>query len=596
MSHYRELNRERNQIRILKLEPGSGDSIVCCTLQHAYIDVSPPPLYETISYVCGDPKAKAMIRLHGSETEVMATSEAALRRMRLPNEPRIVWIDSICINQQNLEERGHQVGMMYLIYSKTSEKLIWLDLDNGTAAKAIAWMQTLLDEMTSAVRGTAELSKLLFNSQGGNLYSREPFAIDIKQSAIPQFFENTWFLRLWVVQEASLAPSSTCHCGAYTIPLTDVLRVAIWLRYKYFQLPIMTEAQDLGTNNAMTLFHSADKDLGHLQSSPRSAMENCLRVFRNFETVDPKDHVFAILGLWQKFARQTNLPPILKPDYRNSAPVEVFRNATRFAILESGNLRFLRQFSQPVERKDCVRWPSWVPSLDSQIDTTSVHGPLLEPFNADGREPMALLGDDSNLDVLTVSGVHVDEVIGAIPALAHDDTSDMLQAAIAAMMEVEGPSNHSWVHNPVGGFETKLGSVLQGGYYRDTRVSALEALHGFQSFRKLLEHRISKDVKPGSMYENEIAARFEDGLCHAAWDRAGLFTREGHIGLGPRCTQPGDVVAILYGLHFPVVMKALNGHGDFRSLGTSYVYGIMDGEAVREHKATGLGDVIFNIV
>jgi hypothetical protein len=435
MSHYRELNRERNQIRLLKLEPGSGDSIVCCTLQHAVIDVSPPPLYETISYVCGDPKAKTMIRLHGSETEVMATSEAALRRMRLPNEPRIVWIDSICINQQNLEERGHKVGMMYLIYSKTSENLIWLDLDNDTAAKAIGSMQTLLDEMASSASGTAELSKLLFNSQGGNLYSHEPFSIDIKQSAVPQFFENTWFLRLWVVQEASLAPSSTCHCGAYTIPLTDVLRVAIWLRYKYFQLPILTEAQDLGINNAMTLFHSADKDLGQSQSSPRSAMENCLRDFRNFETVDPKDHVFAILGLWQKFARQTNLPPILKPDYRNSAPVEVFRNATRFAILESGNLRFLRQLSQSVERKDCVRWPSWVPSLDSQIDTTSVHVPLLGPSNADGRKPMVLLGDDNNLDVLTILGVHVDEVIRAIPALAHDDTSDMLQAAIAAMME-----------------------------------------------------------------------------------------------------------------------------------------------------------------
>jgi hypothetical protein len=127
-------------------------------------------------------------------------------------------------------------------------------------------------------------------------------------------------------------------------------------------------------------------------------------------------------------------------------------------------------------------------------------------------------------------------------------------------------------------------------------VSDRDALHGFQSFRKLLEHRISKDIKPGSEYKDEIAARFEDGLCHAAWDRAVFFTREGHIGLGPRCTQPGDIVAILYGLHFPVVMKALNDHNDFRLLGTSYVYGITDGEAVRKHKAAGLGDIVFNIV
>jgi len=70
------------------------------------------------------------------------------------------------------------------------------------------------------------------------------------------------------------------------------------------------------------------------------------------------------------------------------------------------------------------------------------------------------------------------------------------------------------------------------------------------------------------------------------------------MGLGPRCAQPGDVIAILYGSKFPMVMRPLPGspEGSYRLLGTSYVYGIMDGEAVHRHREMGREDDDFRIV
>jgi hypothetical protein len=74
------LDKSRKEIRLLTLEPGTSDEILRCTLSHAYIDISPMLFYKTISYVCGDPALRSTIMLHGNDTDVLASSEIALRR------------------------------------------------------------------------------------------------------------------------------------------------------------------------------------------------------------------------------------------------------------------------------------------------------------------------------------------------------------------------------------------------------------------------------------------------------------------------------------------------------------------------------------
>ena len=62
---YRRLDRSRQEIRLLTLEPGSGTDMLRCTLEHTFLDIKPLPIYETISYVCGDAANKCPIILHG---------------------------------------------------------------------------------------------------------------------------------------------------------------------------------------------------------------------------------------------------------------------------------------------------------------------------------------------------------------------------------------------------------------------------------------------------------------------------------------------------------------------------------------------------
>jgi hypothetical protein len=366
MYEYEPLDRERKEIRLLTLQPGSRNAMLFCTLATAYLDTPTPPRYETISYVCGDQKIKGPINLHGSEVEVPATSEAALRRMRRKDRPRTLWIDAICINEADVDERGHQVGIMYEIYTHNRHNCIYLGPDDGSMLKVIESIDAILREISNETRNYADFNEMLIDSSGWSKYSDAPFSNDINQSDLWKFFENSWFSRLWVVQEAALSHISTCYCGVFHISLTDVLYVGSWLVYKWNQLlQQITTAQFVGMSNAKAMFHAANRTHGrHFRHRP--ILWHFLAEFAELHTFDRRDQVFALVALWQMHTETAVLPATLKPDYALGVS-KVFRNACEFAIQETSSLVLLRNVHASQDGKDTALWPSWVPVFDRKL-------------------------------------------------------------------------------------------------------------------------------------------------------------------------------------------------------------------------------------
>ncbi|OCL05684.1 hypothetical protein AOQ84DRAFT_298427, partial [Glonium stellatum] len=136
-------------LRILILLPGQWSDPIKCELHHAYIckdrdPVEPQyenpegehPMYEALSYTWGDPSVQKTIELCGTPFDVGANLESALRHLRTEEHPRRLWIDAICIDQHNLEERSIQVLKMTHIYRQASRVLVWLgeESDNSNMA------------------------------------------------------------------------------------------------------------------------------------------------------------------------------------------------------------------------------------------------------------------------------------------------------------------------------------------------------------------------------------------------------------------------------------------------------------------------------
>jgi Heterokaryon incompatibility protein (HET) len=127
-----------HSIRMLTLLAGSGDD----PLRGELVDFDTNDLgcescepYEPLSYFWGNPE-----RIHnficGSQTLKLTSSlYDALRRLRLADKDRRVWADQICINQDNVGERGEQVKFMNSIYKYASHVLVWLGMDERDEAE-----------------------------------------------------------------------------------------------------------------------------------------------------------------------------------------------------------------------------------------------------------------------------------------------------------------------------------------------------------------------------------------------------------------------------------------------------------------------------
>ena len=68
----------------------------------------------------------------------------ALRYLRKPDAERVLWIDRIAINQEDLKERAAQVGLMSEIYSSASEVPVWLGRADGATSKSFSTLMILL--------------------------------------------------------------------------------------------------------------------------------------------------------------------------------------------------------------------------------------------------------------------------------------------------------------------------------------------------------------------------------------------------------------------------------------------------------------------
>jgi hypothetical protein len=115
-------------IRILSIPPAPSDSDKTdpleCDIQ--VVSLGSLPQYETLSYVWGSDVGQVPIAVSGHRMEISRSLSGALRQLQLPDRARLLWVDQICIDQQNLEEKADQVRLMSTIYTKCTRCIAWL--------------------------------------------------------------------------------------------------------------------------------------------------------------------------------------------------------------------------------------------------------------------------------------------------------------------------------------------------------------------------------------------------------------------------------------------------------------------------------------
>jgi hypothetical protein len=121
---YSSLDPKRREIRLLKILPDRWSAGIRCDLDIVSLDEE--PAYTALSYVWGNPHDTVPIVVQGSSFQATKNLVAAMRRLRSSKHPLTVWIDAICIDQKNLDEKTQQITIMSSIYKSASEVAVFL--------------------------------------------------------------------------------------------------------------------------------------------------------------------------------------------------------------------------------------------------------------------------------------------------------------------------------------------------------------------------------------------------------------------------------------------------------------------------------------
>lgn len=192
----------RGWIRLLELQTGSGAFV--CKLRHERLEDCASG-FEALSYVWGSHVAEELsnIRVNDRAFSIGTNLASALLHLRHETEPKVLWVDAICINQNSEEERSQQVQQMGAIYASAKKVLVWVGPDER--GEAYSCFALIKDTTVSLMEMFTRYGSII------NIPPIPPGFIctdPLQWDMVRRLMNARWFIRVWVLQEVGLRASS----------------------------------------------------------------------------------------------------------------------------------------------------------------------------------------------------------------------------------------------------------------------------------------------------------------------------------------------------------------------------------------------------
>ena len=619
---YQPLNPAQREIRLLHVLPkhlfSHRPQDIFCTIKTTNLDDAADQ-YKALSYAWGKEVSRHQVYLYINGTEIPITVQENLyqalihlrdRHQGRSDGPFVLWVDAICINQGDENEKTEQVKHMKSVYEKASAVCVWLGVAADGSDQLIKRMRDVCEMamgLERAVPGswTDVMSKVVTSSE-----EDATFAL----AAMVPFLSRPWWSRIWVVQEIAAATTVHFYCGHRRITDLEMhVSVACFLSMldTCSTKPLSTRSEYECQAALMRDFSIRMSIVNELPSIRAGLEPGFLRLIDRLrqwymtdpsrgtvmEASDARDFVFSLLGICRDAAELQ-----LQPDYTKSWE-DVFID-TAAAILETGDMGILSLAQGPVKKSSL---PSWVPDWGSFINHTLQHGPwhisqTVSDFFADMgsldlrpymtshgmKQKLRVTRDSHRGPFLTISATALDsvrEVIGQTPPSnsAFENTLQFWRSIFTATQ------NSSRVNKQYEDLSSEVFRLLTLDRERVDREGLWTICRArntyFESAKRaynLWAYRHSYTIPAEFLQELEMdenLSRFRVTSSTVAAGMQAFVTDKGWIGLGPGGMTPGDVVTIIAGADVPFLLR-IDDQGHYNLVGETHVQGIIDGEAV----------------
>ena len=558
--NYSPLTTEDNQIRLLSLSPGVRGSPLSGWLAPRFLRED-DLRYTALSYTWGSLHKPQSITIKTSNVPecslaVTTSLHEALDHIRDEAHPVVLWIDAVCIDQENIPERNHQVSLMRRIYARATNVHVWL----GPAT----------DDSDLAIKSIKRLIELNWSRHTLDWRDRQ---------ALDRLFHRPWWYRIWVRQEIHSTHPMRCgfQCGdtkvSYEVMAQFLSNVSTFASTSdTYVLDGVDEWTILRTTATVATSLVVLKPFNPEKPTAfGGSVEFWLHQSRLAHASDPRDHVFAILSLT---SAQEAVEEFV--DYAKDV-AWVFASIIILCISRSRSLQCLSWVSNAVP---ITNLPSW--TCDWSQPGKSGRVPLPQSLfrasknscadcmvTADRRQ-LRLLG----LEIGTIQEITKSvEANYAVPNITHHFTSNKL--CLQQYGEPQKVIEALW--------RTQLVDTMPPAKSDETVQRWPKGDQGSAIYWRCRTVTLNNKER----VPNELDVSREDRrLVMPKWRprRQIVISSAGHICLVPEDAMIGDAICIFAGGNVPLIIRPKNPPDCQIFVGDGYVHGIMDGEAWNPEK------------
>lgn len=477
---YQTLQRSQNEIRLLRLLPADRNKklkfIPACHIFHASLDKQPK--FVALSYVWGAATKLRVILVDNCRVRVNKNLYDAMMVLRPPKEDLVIWIDFLCINQSDNEEKSWQVRLMADIYRKACRVIAWLGaaksgddsvldylnslgakaeacgMDNGFEPHQEVWQKLVsqpqelrdLSPSTAMIETPAgKIIRIPMDKLHSIFYSISGWHDQdnlLPVTGIERFFTRSWWGRIWVLQEITLPENAEFFCGSKMITrrrCSAALHAycALWsvLTKRFsnqpqsltlYQLKIISKLFQHRPTIMLSSWNIYRYSRFPLAALLRATCVGSINLDRHgphhLESTDPRDKIFALLGL---AADREDLEKLgLFPDYSRSCK-ETYTTAM-VVLLQQGHMSLLSFCQTPKIQSDLPSWVTdWSRSATNMLqDVENDHITAYPKFSASGiqsrHSKVTAIRREGKIEGISVECHVYDEIhgVGSFPGRA----------------------------------------------------------------------------------------------------------------------------------------------------------------------------------
>lgn len=322
---YSPLLPGNGNIRLLRLMAAAGDDDKNTTVECQLFDYplqklgEGTHLYEALSYAWGDSNNLRPILINRHKFLITRNLYSALLHLRNRFLDRILWVDALCIYQNDNQEKGQQILLMAEIYSKAIRVIVWLGVTEKDSDQALETIHLAADNATTEPIEIkfAQASETIQLAAGNT--SAEPLVDELNKQAILTLLKRPWFKRIWVrvlvfnpihihsltrliqvLQEVAAARNILIKCGSTEIDgyafCTAIHSKAFAFLSEYPELQSLIRTVTYLITGAAFRRKKVSRPSGTVSLHIRPLGE-LIEMYHNHEAKKHHDKVFALLGM-----------------------------------------------------------------------------------------------------------------------------------------------------------------------------------------------------------------------------------------------------------------------------------------------------------